>query len=29
MVEADWLHLAGKGIRLAIDRRTGALAWLE
>ena len=27
--EADWLRLAGQGIRLAVDRRTGALARLE
>lgn len=29
MAEADWIQLAGKGIRLAIDRHTGAIARLE
>jgi hypothetical protein len=29
MAETDCLHLAGKGIRLAIDRGTGAIARLE
>jgi hypothetical protein len=29
MAKADCLHLADRGIRLAIDRRTGAIAQLE
>lgn len=29
MPAADWIHLAGEGIRLAVDRRTGAIARLE